>query len=165
MVITVTGTHIWYYHICPRETWLIAHQIVADQDDSNIDYGRFMQERVYERDKKEITVGHLKLDIMKSKEGQLVIGEVKKSSATKESARMQLLFYLYELKQMGVIATGELLFPEERRKEHVELDEQAILQVERLKNAIIELVQQKYPPPPQKNKYCKKCAYSELCWS
>jgi CRISPR-associated exonuclease Cas4 len=164
-VINVTGTLIWYYYICPRETWLIARNIVADQDDANIDYGRFLQERVYDREKKELSIGHLKVDVMKSKEGQLVIGEVKKSSASKESAQLQLLFYLYELKQMGVEAVGELLFPEERRKERVVLDQKNIAKIEQIKSEIVSLVQLELPPPPKKVKWCRNCAYREMCWA
>lgn len=161
----VTGTLVWYYHICPRETWLIAHQIVADQDDSNVEYGRFLQEHVYEREKKELTIGHLKVDVMKSREGQLIIGEVKKSSASQESARMQLLFYLYELKQMGIEAEGELLFPEERRKQRVVLDEAGIREVEILKEKVVDIVSKQLPPPLMKIKWCRNCAYRELCWA
>ncbi|GAX90699.1 CRISPR-associated protein Cas4 [Effusibacillus lacus] len=161
----VTGTLVWYYHICPREAWFMARQIVPDEDDPNIDYGRFLQEKVYQREKKEITIGHLKLDIMKSNSGKLVIGEIKKSSASKESARMQLLFYLYELKQMGIEAVGELLFPEERRKEKIELDQQAIEEVESLKKKIMEVVNQVFPPPAKKVRWCRNCAYNEMCWA
>lgn len=161
----VTGIHVKYYHICPRQTWLVSRQIVTDQDDSNIEYGRFLQEKVYEREKKELLIGHLKIDVMKRRDKQLVVGEVKKSSGAKEGALMQLLFYLYELRQMGVEAVGELLIPEERKRERVELDEEAVRKIEKLKSEIIQLIQQDIPPPPKKIKWCRNCSYRELCWS
>lgn len=42
-----------------------------------------------------------------------------------KSAKMQLLYYLDTLRQMGMDAKGELLFPEERKKESVEWTEEA----------------------------------------
>ena len=88
--IKVTGTLMWYYYICHREVWLMAHQINPDQDQNLLDYGRFLHEKAYARDKKEITVGHLKFDILRKKGGEFVIGEVKKSSKYEQSATMQL---------------------------------------------------------------------------
>ena len=161
----VTGSLVWYYQICPRETWFLARQLVADQDDENVDYGRFLQEKVYQRDKKDVTIGHLKVDVMKSKGGQLVIGEVKKSSASEDSARLQLLFYLNELQEMGVTAKGELLFPEERKKEQVILDEEGKKKIEELKEKIKKVVSSELPPPPRKVRWCKNCAYREMCWA
>lgn len=163
--IKVTGTLINSYVVCPRQTWLIAHQMIGNQEDSNLEFGRFLQEKVYEREKKELTVGHLKLDVMKSKDGELIIGEVKKSSASREIAFMQLLFYLYELKEMGIDATGELLFPEERRKEIVVLNEEGIIKIEQLKQEISILITQDLPPVPRKLKWCKNCSFREYCWA
>ncbi|MFX0559030.1 CRISPR-associated protein Cas4 [Tepidibacillus infernus] len=163
--IKVTGTHINSYYICPRQTWLVAHHLIGNQEDENLDYGRFLQDNVYEREKKEITIGHLKIDVMKSKDGELVIGEVKKSSASLETARIQLLFYLYELRKIGIEAAGELLFPEERRKERVVLDDLFIRKIEQLKTEIAELIQQELPPPPKKVKWCRNCSYREMCWA
>lgn len=164
-MIEITGTLVYYYSICPRQVWLLAHKITADQDDPNVEYGRFLQEHVYERQKKEISIGHLKIDVLKSKDGQLVIGEVKKSSKAKDSSRLQLLFYLAELKEWGIEAEGELLFPEERRREKVILDEAAEKEIEKIKKNILSIIYQELPPPPKKISLCKNCAYRELCWS
>lgn len=161
----ITGTLVYYYTICPRQVWLMSRQLSADQDDPNVAYGRFLQENVYERQKKEVTIGHLKIDLLQSKDGQLVIGEVKKTSKVKESSRIQLLFYLAELKEMGIEAVGELLFPEERRREKVVLDEDGEEKIKALKKKIWAIVYQESPPPPKKIRFCKNCAYREMCWS
>lgn len=112
----VTGTDIWYYYICPREVWLMKHQIAPDQEDEAIEIGRFLSETTYQRDKKEISIGSIVIDRIRQEDGQLIIGEVKKSSSYMKSARMQLLYYLDTLRQAGIYAKGELLFPKERKK-------------------------------------------------
>lgn len=109
----VTGTLVWYYYICHREVWLMGRQITPDEDDSNVELGRFLHQLRYGRDKKEINLGNIKIDIMRRDSEEIVIGEIKKSSRFKESARMQLGFYLKELKERGIRARVNCCF---RRK-------------------------------------------------
>lgn len=162
----LTGTLIWYYYCCPREVWLMVHQINADQDNSNIDLGRFIHENTYSRDKqKEISIGNIKLDIMRQDKAGMVIGEVKKSSKYLQSARMQLAFYLKELKNRGINAKGELLFPKEKRKEQVELTLELEQELELAASNIERISMRETPPIPEKKSLCKNCAYKEFCWS
>ncbi len=163
--IYVSGTLVWYYYICPREVWLIGHQITPDQDDANLYLGRFIQEYSYPRERKELAVGHSKMDVFRTAGGDLIIGEVKKTSRYRQSARMQLAFYLYELRQRGVTAKGELRFPRERQREEVLLDEETEKALDLAKREILRILYLSQPPQPVKIKFCKKCAYAEFCWS
>src|SRR5690606_31674733 len=96
------------------------------QEDTNVAIGRLIDRNSYSREKKEIAVGSSKMDIFRVVDGKLVIGEVKKSSRYRDSARMQLAFYLKELAERGIEAIGELRFPEEKKRETVELNEELI---------------------------------------
>lgn len=162
----ITGTLIWYYYCCPREVWLMAHQLNPDEDDPNMDVGRFIHENTYARDKqKEISLGNIKLDIVRQDKDGLVVGEVKKSSRYVKSARMQLAFYLWELKQRGIVAKGELLFPKEKKKEEVILED--VLERELLSSVeeIRTIISWDKPPQAKKIGLCKNCAYKEFCWA
>lgn len=163
--IYVTGTLVWYYYICPREVWLMARKIAPDQDDANVDLGRFIHENSYARDKKEVSLGYIKFDILREKNGQLIIGEVKKSSKYEKSATMQLAFYLYELKCAGIEAIGELMFPKEKKKITVKLDEKMLKKIEKTKKEILRIAYLEKPPEPKKINFCKNCAYAEFCWA
>jgi len=158
-------TLIWYYYICPREVWFMARYIVPEQDNTNIALGRLVKEETYTREKKEIRVENVVIDIIKKENQEIVVGEVKKSSRYKESARMQLLYYLYVLKQKGLNLRGELLFPKEKEKFIVELresDEKKLLEdIE----SIERLIQKENPPELIKTRYCAKCGYRELCFA
>jgi CRISPR-associated exonuclease Cas4 len=162
--ISVGGTLIWYYYICKREVWLISHQLTPDQENTNIAIGRIIDATSYSREKKQLAVGASKMDIYRLADGKLVVGEVKKSSKYRDSARMQLGFYLKELATRGIEATGELRFPEEKTRELVELDEKLKSELELVERDILRIVYQVQPPPPVKNKYCRNCAYAEFCW-
>lgn len=165
MDFSVTGTLVWYYYICQREVWLMAHQLIPDQENENVQIGKIIGENTYPRDKKEIDLGNAKLDLIRTEDGELIVGEVKKSSRFIESASKQLLFYLLQLKDMGIAARGELLIPEEREKIDVILNDLTENEIRQTSMAIENIVKSDKPPEVRKNKYCRTCAYSEFCWS
>lgn len=143
----------------------MAHNIVSDQDDPNIDIGRFMHENSYKRKKKEISIGGIKVDVLDKKDGYLMIGEIKKSSKFMKSSKMQLAYYLLELKRNGLEGKGVLMFPRERKRETIELTDELIEELEGAEKDIIEICNRPYPPKPNKINMCKNCAYAEFCWS
>ncbi len=159
------GTLLWYYAVCRREVWLMLHAINPDEDDPNLEYGRFLQAQAYRREKKEFQTGGSKLDIVTRAGGELLVVEVKKSSRALESARLQLAHYLLELEERGVRARGELRFPEERRREAVVLDQGLRDRVLAARADIRRLAGEAVPPPPARVQWCGKCAYAEFCWS
>lgn len=164
-VMEITGTDIWYYFICKRELWLMLHKIIPDQEDENIEIGRFLHEFYSKRGKKEIDIGSGKIDRIKKIGDRLIVQEIKKTSRFKESSFYQLLFYLYQLKKMGINAAGELLFAEEKKKETVELTEENERYLEEIIEEIKKFAYMEVPPSPKKIKYCSKCAYCEYCWA
>lgn len=161
----MTGTLVWYYYICQREVWLMVHQLEPDSEDENLEYGRFLHQHAYKRDKKEISIGHAVFDLFRKEGNKLVIGEVKKSSRYLESARMQLLFYLRELKRMGVEAYGEIRIPEEKRIVRVELDSESEKELDRAEREILRIIYLEKPPEAKKTHWCRSCAYRQFCWA
>ena len=163
-MVNITGTLIWYYYICKREVWLLSRAIEAEQDNVAMEIGRLIHEESYKREKKEIRIDGATFDVLSGKNGNLVIGEIKKSSRFKESSIMQLAFYLKKLADIGVEAEGELRFPEERKREKVILSPKVRQELEKACDEITRIVLQKSPPAPKKLKYCNGCAYRDFCW-
>lgn len=161
----VTGTHIWYYFICKRELWLMMHSIAPDQEDENVDIGRFLHEYYSKRGKEEVDIGSGKVDRLKKVGSNLIVQEIKKTSKFKESSYFQLLFYLDQLEQMGIQAKGELLFSEEKTKEKVELNDENRKKLYEAIDEIHSIAKMPVPPPPKKIKFCRPCAYREYCWA
>jgi len=162
---SVNGTLIWYYYICRREVWLMARQLNPDERDENLEWGRFLHEWRYAREKKELAFENVKLDVAGERDGKLVVSEVKKSSKFRKSAEMQLLFYLWQLREAGVEAVGELRFPEEKWRETVRLDETSVEELKSAVSGIRRIVASATPPKAQKIGYCNNCAYREFCWA
>ncbi len=159
------GTLVWYWAICKRQVWLMSRQITPSREDENLLMGRALSETSYERDRKEVHVGNVKLDLLRARDGDVVVGEVKKSSRFEVSARLQLLYYLYRLSEWGVEARGQLLFPLEKRKVDVVLDEPARRKIEAIEKEIVAIMERDDPLPAVEVKWCKSCAYREYCWA
>ncbi len=161
----ITGTLVWYYFICHREVWLMSRQITSYQDNPFLELGRFLQEESYAREKKSIRLENMELDVIRRKDGRLIVGEVKKSSRFLKSATLQLAFYLKQLEKYGIHTTGELLFPKERKRASVELTEAIRQELEEAEEAIRGIVQQEAPPPVIPTRWCTHCSYREFCFA
>ena len=161
----IGGTLVWYYSICKREVWLMCRGIEPDRQDESLTLGRLIDTKNYSRETHSIALGDNKFDIVRDKDGTVVIAEVKKSSRTLDASTLQLQHYLYELEKEGIKAEGELLIPKEKKKVPVTLDKESRNGLDRIYAEIMEIGQLSEPPKAAKCKYCTKCAYREWCWS
>ncbi|SNX53626.1 CRISPR-associated protein Cas4 [Thermoanaerobacterium sp. RBIITD] len=165
MDVEVTGSLMQSYSICKRQVWLMAHQIIPDQEHPYIEMGRIIDDISYDRDRKKLNFENVVIDLVRNDKDNLLIGEVKKSSKAEKSARMQLLFYLYKLKKSGIVAKGQLFFPEERKKVDVELTEDYEKEIVKAINEITDIIHKEKAPDFAKIPYCKNCGYREFCLS
>ncbi|HBF78050.1 MAG TPA: CRISPR-associated protein Cas4 [Clostridiaceae bacterium] len=161
----INGTLIWYYNICKKEVWFMSHSIVPDQGDENIDLGKFIHEFSYKRDDKEVSFGNVKFDVVFQSKQELVIGETKKSSKYEQASKWQLMYYLKVLNDAGINARGVLLYPQERKRTDVNLNDKAIKKLEVMVNDIERITNLNIPPEIESNRYCIKCGYREYCFA
>lgn len=161
----ISGTYLWYYNICKREVYLMSRGIVPDQHDENIDLGRFIHENYYKRNDKEVSFGNVVFDVIFKSKDELVIGETKKTSKYMEASKYQLLFYLRVLREAGIKARGQLLYPEERKRLDVYLDEENEKILDEMIKEIEKIFEMETPPEVKENHYCKNCGYREYCYA
>nr|MDO8081522.1 CRISPR-associated protein Cas4 [Candidatus Freyarchaeota archaeon] len=159
----ITGTLVWYYHVCEREVWLMGREITPDEDYEALDMGRAVHEIHYPRMKREIALDGIKIDIIKGQ--SKTICEVKTSSKYLNAAKMQLSYYLYRLKEAGIDTTGEILIPKEKKKIEITLTPELEGTLLNTLGQIRYIVEQELPPPPTKSPFCRNCAYKDMCWT
>jgi CRISPR-associated exonuclease Cas4 len=106
----------------------------------------------------------MKVDLIETDEGEIVVAEIKKSSRFVEAARLQVLFYLQRLQEQGIHVRGELRFPRERKRIPVVLDDVGRINLQEAVSGIQALLKELAPPPPRLIPYCRRCAYKEFCW-
>jgi CRISPR-associated exonuclease Cas4 len=160
----VTGSLIQSFYICKREAWLSSRELNVERE-ALLALGKVIDEEAYSRERKEIKIGNLKIDLVKRSNKKVVVGEIKKSSRFEKAAKMQLAFYLYRLEQLGINAQGELLIPREKKRIVVSLDGKTKAELDRAIAEIENIISSDIPPEPVKIQFCTKCAYREFCWA
>jgi len=161
----ITGNLVNAFIICPRKAWLFAHQISPVDHSDLMEIGKLIAEETFKRERKEIMIGNIKIDLIKKGLDNILVGEIKKSSKGIDAAKLQLLYYLFRLKEYGIEATGLLLIPREKKRVEVKLTEEATQTLKKILKQLEVLIYQRNPPPPQKTQYCKNCSLHDFCWS
>ncbi|NUU99259.1 CRISPR-associated protein Cas4 [Marinitoga sp. 1154] len=162
--IKIYGSLIQAYFICKRQIWLLAHQLIGEQDNAFIEIGRFIAEKSYQNTKKEIKIDGGIIDFIKKEDGKIIIAEVKKSSKNLKSAEYQLLFYLKRLRHKINIKNAEIRIPTEKKIIKIEITEKKEKELEKIEEEIITIINKELPPKSEKIKYCKTCSYHDFCW-
>ncbi|MCX7914609.1 MAG: CRISPR-associated protein Cas4, partial [Thermodesulfovibrionales bacterium] len=112
-------------------------------------------------EKREFLIDNLiNIDIV----GSFEIREIKYSNRLAHADRIQLLYYLYYLKQFGIEKKGVINYPKMRRREEVILTPEAEKEVENALLKVQKILIMDKPPELMRKPYCKKCAYYEFCW-
>lgn len=156
----ITGTLINYYTTCRREAWLYARHIHADQHEEAITMGRALAEI---RDRgQDFPFSHLHFDKLEKQGGHYLVTEHKKTMSNSEAAKMQLLFYMYLLKTGlklkkidGKVISGKTVI-------YVEGSDKAFDELKMMLDELVRFVPTP-PPPYEKTKWCKGCAYNSYC--
>lgn len=143
----------------------MSRNLTPDQDDENILKGKISQEEHYSRNRKEIAIDGVKVDMMTNKNGRIVVSEIKKSSRYLEAATLQLKYYLYILQKKGINASGEIRVPDEKKMIHVDLQQEDKDEIQEIEKEINNIVSKENPPIIIRIRFCVKCAYSEFCWA
>lgn len=160
--LNIQGVKINYYYICKRKLWLFTKGITMEQNSDRVMSGKLIHENSYKKEKhKELLIDNLlRLDIMNSE----YVREVKISSKMKKADKMQLYYYLYYLKKIGINKKGMINYVKEKRQEEIELTAEKETEIEKTIENIIKISTLKKPPRLEKLTYCTKCAYYEFCF-
>jgi len=158
----LNGTLIHYYVTCKREAWLYSRKISADQWDENIRMGKALAD-IKEEQLDDFPFSNLKFDKIGKERGHYLVTEYKKSMSNPKGAKMQLLFYMWQLKTSlklkeinGKVISGRTVI-------FIEGSDENMQKMDRLIDEIIEFVEQPTPPPFIENKFCNGCGYRDYC--
>jgi len=159
----LTGTIVNYYFHCKTQLWLHTNRINLEYNSEDVRVGKILHE-INEDRVKEVSFENIKLD----KITKDYVIEAKKSDSDLEAGRWQLLYYLYILKQKGIVRKGRLEVFEKnkqnRKQFEIILDKESESKLIEIIKNIHKLVAQPIPPEPKYEKKCKKCAYYEYCF-
>ena len=171
---TLTATHINYYHVCKRKLWLFCHGINMEHTSDAVYDGKMLHETSYpQRNEKhsELSIEakfndidlYGKIDFYDAR--QKIIHETKRSNKIEKAHEWQVKFYLWLLKLNGIEeAAATLEYPLLRHTDHIELLEEDIVHLQTGIEAIVQLRQSEQCPLVINAAICKSCSYYELCY-
>lgn len=159
----ITGVMIYYYVVCKRKLWYFSNDVNMEHNSELVEIGKFVDENSYDRERKSILIDEMiNIDFLKDWK---IIHEVKKSRKLDQASKWQLKYYIWVLRNKGVeIEKGILDYPLLRKREEIyltELEEKELLDV---LEDVRRITNMDLPPEKINEKYCKKCAYYELCY-
>lgn len=154
---------IYYYEVCKRKLWYFYNEIQMEDGNENVAIGKVLDEQTYKRDKKHINIDNIiNIDFIRSKG---ILHEVKKSNKIEKASILQVKYYLYFLRKRGVEnIKGKIDYPLLKQNVEIQLNEEDILNIEKILADIDSIVKAKYPPTLEKKIICKSCAYYDLCF-
>jgi len=159
----LNGTLVHYYVTCKREAWLYSRRIHANQYDENIAMGKALAD-IKEEQLHQFPFSNLKFDKIGKERGHYLVTEYKKSLSNIEGAKMQLLFYMWQLKSSlklkeinGKIVSGRKVIAVRGNEQNMKMIEELILEIS-------QFLEQPTPPPFKEIKFCKKCGYRDYCY-
>lgn len=155
------GVKVNYYYICKRKLWLFSKGISMEHTSDRVLSGKLVHEDSYKRKNKEILIDDiLKLDILDKD----YVREVKISSKLTEPDKMQLYYYLFYLKNLGIHKKGSINYVKEKKTEEIELTKEIEEKIIHTLKDIKKITSENKPPKLEKLPYCHKCAYYEFCF-
>ncbi len=159
----VTGIMVYYYSVCKRKLWYFGNEITMEQNNENVSIGCALDDLAYSREDKHINIDNvINIDFISS---DRKLHEIKKSRKIESASEMQMKYYLYYLYTKGVIdITAELDYPLLKQTHEIFLTSEDIAVFSEICSDIKEIITADTPPLAIKMKFCKSCAYYDLCF-
>lgn len=161
--ISITGTEIVYLYLCHRKLWLHHHGIRPENQNVTVQIGRHIGRSTFKRAQKEIKLGGIGVvdwaDLVHG-----VIHETKKSKCPMNAETAQVRYYMWWMRDHGIqIRRCVIHYPKQKSTKEIEWAEHMTDEVKSdLENAR-SIVTRTAPPPFQKLRWCRSCAYAEFC--
>lgn len=160
---SISGIQIYYYFVCKRKLWYFSNEIAMESDNENVKLGKIIDETTYKNKDKHIMIDNtINIDFIAEHN---VIHEIKKSRKIEDASVWQVKYYLYYLKNRGVEnLKGKIDYPLLKQSMIIELLEEDCATLKNVVENIEQIISSPLPPHSEQKKFCKTCAYYDLCF-
>ena len=154
---------VYYYFICHKRLWYFSKGISMEQNSDLVKIGKEIDENTYSREKKHIMIDEtINVDFLR---GWNIIHEIKKSDKLEKASVAQIKYYMYILKEKGlIIKEGVIDYPTLRKRTKIYLTPDDEKEIEEILEDIEKILSLDRPPKEKRKGYCSKCSYYELCF-
>jgi len=159
----ITPTLINYYFHCKTQCWLSYNKLNMEHTSSLVRVGTSLH-KVNRKRVKEVRFNGFSVDkIVKD-----YVIEIKKSDSDLIAGKWQLLYYLYKLKELGIIKKGRLevfeKYQKNTKRQELILDRKNEQRLLKILQEVQELLAKPKPPKAEYKDSCKGCSYFEYCF-
>ena len=157
----LNGTIIKSYMACKRQGWLASRKLTPLVSNTYIQIGTALSNIRKESSKR---IGNIELDeIEKGK--HIVVKEYKKTFSNIEASKMQLLFYMKNLKEELNLSKidGYIISEETNEKVFLPFDSKNEEKIDKLINEILVALNNNQIPKFRRTKLCDYCGHNMYC--
>lgn len=153
---------VYYYNVCKRKLWFFSNEINMEDCSEDVMIGALLDQKSYGREDKHINIDNvINIDFFGNEN---ILNEIKKSNKIEEATIWQVKYYLYYLKQRGVVITAKIDYPLLKKNVYVELTDEDEINIEGMLQDIESITGSDTAPDKLQSGICKKCAYYDLCY-
>ena len=158
----ITGMMVYYYNVCKRKLWFFSNEINMEDCSEDVKIGALLEQKSYDREDKHINIDNvINIDFFGNEN---ILNEIKKSNKIEDATIWQVKYYLYYLKQRGVMITAKIDYPLLKKNVYVELTNEDEIKIEAMLQDIESITDSDTAPDKLQSSICKKCAYYDLCY-
>lgn len=161
----ITGKEISYLYICQRKLWLFHHGLRPELEHVNVQIGMHIQESTFTRHEKDIPIGNIGvIDWAEFDKG--IIHETKKGRTPNKGDEAQVRYYMWWCNNHDInVVEARIHYPKLRKTNSLFWTEEMNAAVAADLKKCANIIEQSQPPDVQNYKYCKSCAYWEMCYA
>ena len=153
---------VYYYNVCKRKLWFFSNEINMEDGSEDVKIEALLDQKSYGREDKHINIDNvINIDFFGNEN---ILNEIKKSNKIEEATIWQVKYYLYYLKQRGVVITAKIDYPLLKKNVYVELTDEDEINIEAMLQDIESITDSDTAPDKLQSGICKKCAYYDLCY-
>lgn len=163
----VTASNIAYLFVCHRKLWLSAHGVEMEHFSETVLEGRLIHASSYQRRSSkfvEIQLDGIKIDFYDPR--TRTVHETKRGRSIEEAHIAQVQYYLYKLRQHGILnASGLIEYPDLRKTHRVEpVSDDLAKKIASWETTVWQITSSPDCPAVVNKPYCKQCAFYDLCY-
>lgn len=158
----ITGMQVYYYFVCHRKLWYFSNELTFEDESENVKIGKIIDESTYKNKRKHIMIDNtINIDYIAEHN---ILHEIKKSRKIEEASIWQIKYYLYYLKNRGVLGLkGKIDYPLLKQSVQVELNADDEIKLDEIISDIKRIISLELPVLYDKKVFCKLCAYYDFC--
>ena len=157
------GTQVAYAVICERKLWLFSKGIALEHTSDKVKLGKFVDETSFGGEEG-FQDEHVSIDFLRIGD-EIVVHEVKLSKALEEAHLLQVKYYIYYLRKLGLdVRKGVIHYPRMRKVKEIMFSKEDEKLIEDALKRIEKILFLRKPPSAINKPYCRKCAYFEACY-